>query len=52
MIHNIAMNSAFLAAARRAELDMATVLTAVKDEFAKLQLPIRQRDLTRLAVPA
>ena len=52
MIHNIAMNSAFLAAARGAELDMATVLTAVKDEFAKLQLPIRQRDLTRLAVPA
>ena len=52
MIRNIAMNAAFLAAASARDLDMASVLTAVKDEFAKLQLPIRQRDLTRLAVPA
>ena len=52
MIHNIAMNSAFLAAARGTDLDMDAVLTAVRDEFAKLQLPIRQRDLAGLAVPA
>ena len=52
MIRNIAMNAAFLAAAGDRDLDMASVLSAVKDEFAKLQLPIRQRDLTRLAVPA
>ncbi len=52
MIRNIAMNAAFLAAAGGDDLDMASVLAAVKDEFAKLQLPIRQRDLTRLAVPA
>ena len=52
MIRNIAMNAAFLAAAGGRDLDMACVLSAVKDEFAKLQLPIRQRDLTRLAVPA
>jgi len=52
MIRNIAMNAAFLAAAGGRDLDMAAVLSAVKDEFAKLQLPIRQRDLTRLAVPA
>lgn len=52
MIRNIAMNAAFLAAAGGRDLDMASVLSAVKDEFAKLQLPIRQRDLTRLAVPA
>jgi ATPase family associated with various cellular activities (AAA) len=52
MIRNIAMNAAFLAAGGGRDLDMACVLAAVKDEFAKLQLPIRQRDLTRLAVPA
>ena len=52
MIRNIAMNAAFLAAARGSDLDMDAVLTAVRDEFAKLQLPIRQRDLARLAVPA
>jgi hypothetical protein len=52
MIHNIAMNAAFLAAARGSDLDMDAVLSAVRDEFAKLQLPIRQRDLARLEVPA
>jgi hypothetical protein len=52
MIRNIAMNAAFLAAASGQDLDMSSVLAAVKDEFAKLQLPIRQRELTRLTVPA
>ncbi len=52
MIHNIAMNAAFLAAARASDLNIDFVLTAVRDEFSKLQLPIRQRDLARLAVPA
>lgn len=52
MIHNIAVNAAFLAAARGSDLDMDAVLTAVRDEFSKLQLPLRQRDLARLAVPA
>lgn len=51
MIHNIAMNAAFLAAARGSDLDIDVVLAAVRDEFSKLQLPIRQRDLDRLAVP-
>ena len=52
MIRNIAMNASFLAAARRTGLDMEVVLTAVQDEFTKLQLPIRQHDLDRLAAPA
>lgn len=52
MIHNIAMNAAFLAAARGSDLDIDVVLAAVRDEFSKLQRPIRQRDLTRLARPA
>ena len=52
MIRNVAMNAAFLAAAGGRDLDMVSVLSAVKDEFAKLQLPIRERDLTRLTVPA
>ncbi len=51
MIHNIAVNAAFLAAARGSDLDPDLVLAAVRDEFTKLQLPIRQRDLARLAVP-
>ena len=52
MIHNIAMNAAFVAAARGSDLDMNAVLSAVRDEFAKLQLPIPRRELTRLAVPS
>jgi hypothetical protein len=52
MIHNIAMNAAFLAAAQRVDLNMDMVLAAVRDEFTKLQLPILQRDLDRLAAPA
>jgi hypothetical protein len=51
-IHNIAMNAAFLAAARGGDIDMNLVLLAARDEFAKLQLPLRQRDLTWEAVPA
>jgi hypothetical protein len=52
VIHNIAMNAAFLAAARKSDLDMDLVLLAARDEFAKLQLPVRQRDLAGTAVPA
>jgi SpoVK/Ycf46/Vps4 family AAA+-type ATPase len=52
VIHNIAMNAAFLAAARKSDLDMDLVLLAARDEFAKLQLPVRQRDLAGKAVPA
>jgi len=52
MIRNIAVNAAFLAAARGGELSMDDVSTAVSDEFAKLQRPLRQRDLARLTAAA
>jgi hypothetical protein len=52
VIRNIAMNAAFLAAARGGDLDMDLVMRAARDEFAKLQLPLRQRDLARKTVPA
>jgi hypothetical protein len=52
MIRNIAMNAAFLAAAQGVDLNMDLVLAAVRDEFTKLQLPIQQRELDRLAAPA
>jgi hypothetical protein len=52
MVRNIAMNAAFLAAAGDREVDMELVSAAVRDEFTKLHVPIRERDLTRLTVPA
>jgi hypothetical protein len=51
-IANIAMNAAFLAAACGGRIDMDLVLLAARDEFAKLQLPLRQRDLAWKAVTA
>jgi hypothetical protein len=50
MIRNIAVNAAFLAAAKGGELGQDDVGTAVQDEFAKLKLPLRQQDLARLGV--
>ena len=50
VIRNIAMNAAFLAAVRGGDLDVDLVLRAARDEFAKLQLPLRQRDLARKTV--
>ena len=45
MIRNVAVNAAFLAAAASTDLDRDLVLQAVRDEFAKLQVPISERQL-------
>ena len=45
MIRNVAVNAAFLAAAARTDLTRDHVLQAVRDEFAKLQVPISERQL-------
>jgi hypothetical protein len=52
MIRNIAVNAAFLAAAARTELSRDHVLQAVRDEFAKLQVPISERQLAGEQVTA
>lgn len=45
MIRNVAVNAAFLAAAERTDLTREHVLRAVRDEFAKLQVSISERQL-------
>ena len=49
MIHNIALNAAFVAAARGEPVTMATVLGGARGEFRKLELPIVER---QFAIPA
>jgi SpoVK/Ycf46/Vps4 family AAA+-type ATPase len=44
MTRNIALNAAFAAAAAGSPISMPLVLAAARDEFHKLQLPIRDRD--------
>jgi hypothetical protein len=46
MIRNISINAAFLAAAAGTDLSTEHVLQAVRNEFAKLQVPISERQLT------
>jgi SpoVK/Ycf46/Vps4 family AAA+-type ATPase len=45
MIRNVAVNAAFLAAADRIDLNHDHLLQAVRAEFAKLQVPISERQL-------
>ncbi|MBF6336858.1 ATP-binding protein [Nocardia abscessus] len=44
MARNIAVNAAFLAAARGSDITMREALSAARSEFEKLELPIRDRD--------
>jgi hypothetical protein len=44
MIHNIALNAAFLAARTEAPVSMPLVLQAARDEFRKLELPVAEGD--------
>jgi hypothetical protein len=44
MARNISLNAAFLAAAAREDISMATVMSAARTEFDKLQLPSRAQD--------
>ncbi|MCM6776639.1 ATP-binding protein [Nocardia sp. CDC159] len=44
MARNIAVNAAFLAAARGGDITMREALAAARTEFEKLELPIRDRD--------
>jgi len=50
MVRNIAVNAAFLAAASGSPITMDIVFTAVRTEFEKLELPIRDRELVWEAV--
>jgi hypothetical protein len=51
MIRNIAVNAAFLAAAAGTDITMALVLAAARTEFAKLELPIREREFALTGQP-
>src|SRR5262249_23094230 len=44
MIRNIALNAAFLAVSAGAPIGMAEVLAAARTEFARLELPVPERD--------
>ena len=44
MARNIAVNAAFLAAASGSPISMPMVLRAAREEFRKLQQPVRERD--------
>lgn len=52
MIRNIAVNAAFLAAAADTEITMTLVLAAARTEFAKLELPIREREFALSGRPS
>jgi hypothetical protein len=52
MIRNIAVNAAFLAAAAGTQITMTLVLAAARTEFAKLELPIREREFALAGRPA
>jgi hypothetical protein len=51
MIRNVSVNAAFLAAAADTEIRAAHVRQAVRNEFAKLQVPISERQLAGEVAP-
>ena len=50
MIHNIALNAAFRAAARGTPVTMDTILEVARAEFRKLELPTDERQFQAVDV--
>jgi SpoVK/Ycf46/Vps4 family AAA+-type ATPase len=43
-IHNVALNAAFMAAQKGEEVTMSLILNAARDEYRKLDRPLREAD--------